>query len=202
MHAIWTIPVWRWLAWALIVGGMALVVWQVVRPAADVEVLDTSALTTEVPVVDEPATPTLVAQWVVYISGAVMHPGVYMVHAQARVVDVVVLAGGLNTDADMVAINLAEPVSDGLHVHVPTLADVAPVAEANDAVSTQIAINTASAQALDALPGIGPALAARIVAYREAHGDFTTMQDLAAVPGIGPALQSKLAPLIRFTRDG
>ena len=191
-----------WLAWGLIAGGIVLVLWQVSMPASQVEMVLT-------PVPDANASRALVTHavatsapdGVVYISGAVLHPGVYSVAADARVVDVVTLAGGLYPDADMVAMNLAAPVTDGMHVHVEFVRHAEH--DAPSAVTTGaqpvIAINEATVADLTTLPGIGPALAERIVAYRTAHGDFADMEGLGEVPGIGPALQEKLAPYLRFS---
>ena len=191
-----------WLAWGLIAGGVLLVLWQVlhVPPTHELPVVAATEIAGDM--VLPPVTATMVASSVVYISGAVIRPGVYAVAADARVADVVSQAGGLHADADLVAINLAAPVTDGQHVHVvasgPTAVSVQD-ATGVGADSTQIAINTATAAMLAELPGIGPALAERIVAYRTTHGDFHSMEALGEVPGIGPALQTKLRPYIRFT---
>lgn len=191
-----------WLAWGLIAGGVILVLWQVVTPPPQMEIVLTpvpSAAADEILLTHADATSA--PDGVVYISGAVLHPGVYSVAADARVVDVVTLAGGLHPDADMVAINLAAPVTDGMHVHVEFVHQAGPDAPATMATVAQtvLAINEATVADLTALPGIGPALAERIVAYRTAHGDFVDMDGLGAVPGIGPALQEKLAPYLRFS---
>ncbi|MFM7679483.1 MAG: helix-hairpin-helix domain-containing protein [Roseiflexaceae bacterium] len=190
-----------WLAWGFIVGGVVLVLAQVfmVPPAHEAQLVQPTTLVQHV--ADVPTTATQVVASVVYISGAVLHPGVYTVDADARVADVVSHAGGLRADADMVAINLAAPVTDGQHVHIvaagPIEVRVPATGSATD--TTQIAINTATAATLAELPGIGPALAERIVVYRTTHGNFANMEELGEVPGIGPALQTKLGPYIRFS---
>jgi competence protein ComEA len=190
-----------WLAWGLIAGGVVLVLAQVFMepPAHEEQLVQPTTLVQHV--VDIPTTATQGGASVVYISGAVHHPGVYAVDAGARVADVVSHAGGLRADADMVAINLAAPVTDGQHVHVVAVGpiDVTVPDTVSAADTTQIAINTATAAMLAELPGIGPALAERIVAYRTTHGNFDSMADLGEVPGIGPALQTKLGPYIRFS---
>lgn len=192
-----------WLAWGLIIAGAVLVLWQVIQPAPDTAevVVPTPQMVLVAESSDAPL-PTVHPAGVVYISGAVVRPGVYSVPDDARIADVVLLAGGLRADADMVAINLAAPVNDGMHVHVVSAGATTPAPESPSSADTILAVNTATAQMLADLPGIGPALAERIVAYRDAHGDFHSMEDLGAVPGIGPALQAKLAPLVRFTPDG
>jgi len=183
------------------VGGVVLVLAQVfmVPPTHEEQLVQPTTL---VPYsADVPTTAPQVVASVVYISGAVHRPGVYAVDAGARIADVVSHAGGLRADADMVAINLAAPVSDGQHVHVVAIGTIG-VAVSDTSVAadtTQIAINTATAATLAELPGIGPALAERIVVYRTTHGNFENMEELGEVPGIGPTLQEKLGPYIRFS---
>lgn len=190
-----------WVAWGCIALGGMLIAWQIIAPAninATPLLVPTPEVLAEADVaVDITATVTPVADVVVYISGAVNKPGVYKVAATARVADVVVLAGGLRADADYAAVNLAAHISDATHIQVQSVdAPTTPVAA--QSAPTTVAVNSASAEELAALPGIGPALATRIVEYRTAHGVFVTMDDLGAVPGIGPAMQAKLAPLLRF----
>ena len=186
-----------WAAWGCIALGGMLIAWQIVAPAnanATPVVMATPDVLVDA---DMPVPATPVADVVVYISGAVTKPGVYKVAATARVADVVVLAEGLRADADYAAVNLAAHISDAAHIHVQSIG-VATTSAPAQSVSTTLAINSASAEELAALPGIGPALAARIVEYRTAHGAFATMDDLGAVPGIGAAMQTKLTPLLRF----
>ena len=144
----------------------------------------------------EPAGPA--ASVVVYISGAVRAPEVYQLPAAARMKDLVLAAGGLAPDADLDQINLAEPLKDGAHVHVPRQGESAPDSSAGDAPAQNelIDLNTATAADLDGLPGIGQALAQRIVDYRSANGPFKSVDDLQSVKGIGAALLAKIAPLI------
>jgi competence protein ComEA len=190
-----------WAAWGCIALGGMLIMWQIVAPA------NSAATPLEPPIqvaleatdvqTESPATATAVADVVVYISGAVNKPGVYKVAPTARVADVVVLAGGLRADADYAAVNLAAHISDAAHIQVQSIGAPPPHAVA-ESMPTTVAVNRASAEELAALPGIGPALAARIVEHRTAHGAFATMDDLGEVPGIGSAMQAKLAPLLRF----
>jgi competence protein ComEA len=201
MKTIITKQIALWAAWGCIALGGMLIAWQIVAPAnadATPVVIATPELLVDVDVpADTPVPATPVADVVVYISGAVTKPGVYKVATTARVADVVVLAGGLRSDADYAAVNLAAHISDAAHIHVQSMGAATTSAPAQS-VATTLAINSASAEELAALPGIGPALAARIVEYRTANGMFASMDDLAAVPGIGPAMQTKLTPLLRF----
>ncbi|NBU63260.1 MAG: ComEA family DNA-binding protein [Chloroflexia bacterium] len=189
-----------WMTWGCIAVGGMLIVWHIVAPAnsnATPMLVPTQAVVVTDTPEDAPTTATPTAEVVVYISGAVNKPGVYKVAATARVADVVVLAGGLRADADYAAVNLAAHISDATHIQVQSIGTVATRVVTGSAQAT-VAVNHASAEELASLPGIGPALAARIIEYRTAHGMFATMDDLGAVPGIGPALQAKLTPLLRF----
>ena len=129
----------------------------------------------------------------VHVAGAVVAPGVHELPAGARVVDAVAAAGGPAADADVDATNLAAPLADGLRIYVPRVGEVvaataSPGGALDPAVTAgPIDVNAATAAELDALPGIGPATAAAIVAHREQHGPFVTVDDLLAVRGIGPA---------------
>jgi competence protein ComEA len=137
---------------------------------------------------------------VVDVVGAVKHPGVYRLPAGSRARDAVRRAGGPRRHADLEAVNLAVLLADGEQVRVPLLAAATPgtaPAAAGAAPPATVHINSASADDLDALDGIGPSLAARIIAYRVAHGGFSSVDELDQVSGIGPkrldALRARLA---------
>jgi competence protein ComEA len=136
----------------------------------------------------------------VYVTGAVTQPeSVVVVPPGSRVEDAINAAGGALVDADLERLNLAAPLRDGDHVHVPRYGEVSAAAGTTGGVSGgALNINAATAEELEALPGIGPALAGRIIAYREQNGNFTSMADLDAVEGIGPSLIGQLEGLIRF----
>ncbi|NLM45994.1 MAG: ComEA family DNA-binding protein [Firmicutes bacterium] len=119
----------------------------------------------------------------VHVAGAVRRPGVYTLPAGSRVIHALEAAGGVLPDGDEHALNLAEPLSDGRRISVPFLGQEAPAAAAGGKIN----INTATAEELDRLPGIGPAKAAAIVAYREKNGPFQALEDLVNVSGIGPS---------------
>lgn len=136
---------------------------------------------------------------VVYVSGAVVNPGVYEVAEGGRVNDAVVAAGGLAEDAASDAVNLARVVSDGEQVDIPTqqeaeaAASSAGVSEASFSGGTNLVnINTADEAALDTLPGVGPSTAQAIIADREANGPFASIEDLQRVDGIGEKKFAKL----------
>lgn len=123
---------------------------------------------------------------VVDVAGAVASPGVMELPAGARVRDAIDAAGGFLDGADRSSINLARPLVDGEQVYVPV---------AGEDRAGPVNVNGADAAALEALPGIGPVLAERIVADRAANGPFVSIQDLDRVSGIGPSLVARLAGL-------
>ncbi len=125
----------------------------------------------------------------VHVSGAVVSPGLVEVTTGARIADVIFAAGGARGDAALGVLNLAATVQDGDQIVVATHTSAVPGVTADEG---RVPINRAEPSELEALPGVGPVLAARIAAHRETHGPFTTVEDLLAVPGIGEA---KLAQL-------
>lgn len=133
----------------------------------------------------------------VHVSGAVRSPGVIAIPHGARVGDVIVAAGGARWSADLDAINLARPVADGEQVRLPFQGELAgPYSQSTGAPHGEpgvLDINTASADDLTNLPGIGPTRASAIVAHRERHGPFRVPGDLRAVSGIGEATFQNLA---------
>ena len=131
----------------------------------------------------------------VHVAGAVRRPGVYRLPAGARIQDAVRRAGGGARGADVNAINLAAKVADGQQVVVPrrvgggaaSAAAAAPGAPAPaGAAASPVNLNTATAEQLDTLDGVGPATAQKILDWRREHGGFRSIDDLAQVPGIGP----------------
>jgi competence protein ComEA len=150
---------------------------------------------TATPSVEElPDAATVPAPLYVHIHGAVHRPGLYRFSAEARVVDVVAAAGGFTATADRDAVNLARTVTDGEQLHVPEVGEVA----SDDAASGdgRVNLNSADVAALDTLPRIGPALAERIIRWREDNGRFTSVEDLLAVPGIGDKMLQALRDLV------
>ncbi len=145
------------------------------------------------PVAVAPAsTATAPATATVHVTGAVVEPGLVVVPEGSRVADVVAAAGGSTASADLGVINLAQLVTDGDRVHIP---NVGERADPGTTEASGVDLNRASAAELEALDGVGPVLARRIVEWRDAYGPFATVEDLLDVPGIGEA---KLAGM----RDG
>ncbi len=127
----------------------------------------------------------------VHVAGEVALPGLVVVAGDARVADAVAAAGGSTRGADLTAVNLAAPLQDGEQIVIPSARDGERELSAVDG-DGRVRVNRASATELEALPGVGPVLAARIAAYRDEHGPFRTVEDLLDVAGIG---EGKLATL-------
>jgi len=133
-----------------------------------------------VPTVGLRDAPTLV----VHVAGEVMSPGLVALDAGARVADAIAAAGGATSSAQLGAINLATPVSDGQQVLVPAESVASDVARGS-VVDGKIAVNRATPAELEHLPGVGSVLALRIAEHRDAFGLFSVPEDLLDVPGIG-----------------
>lgn len=173
------------------------------RESAPISTLSITAATPSAASTPEPATDPVF----VHIDGAVVAPGVYeMTGSLPRVNDAVMAAGGLAGDADTSALNLAAVLSDGEKIYVPRQGEVVAGQASSGAASGSdvgasssgvININTATAEELDSLPGIGPSTAAAIVEDRERNGPFASPEDLMRVSGIGEGKFSKLKDQIR-----
>ncbi len=135
---------------------------------------------------------------VVAVVGLVARPGLVTVPAGARIADAVEAAGGFLPGADPAAVNLAAVITDGqqIAVGVPGSSGSAEPAAPGAAGGAQVNLNTATAEELDALPGIGPVRAQRIVAHRGRMGHFRSVEELDDVPGIGPAIAAALVDLV------
>jgi len=129
----------------------------------------------------------------VHIAGLVKKPGIYQLDSGSRVFDVVLLAGGFTAKANEASVNLARVLTDGEQIIVGKIG-------AQSASGTQssnlISLNSSSASQLEDLPGVGPALAGRIVDWREANGGYKTKEDLLNVAGIGDKLFASIKDLV------
>jgi competence protein ComEA len=158
-----------------------------------------------------PSSSATAQELVVYVCGAVRRPGVYHPASGARVADLLAAAGGAAAKAELQAVNLAAKLIDGQQVVVPErgaggLAAASAAASgaaapgaagsASGAATAPVNLNTATAEELDALPGVGPATAQKIIGYRTANGGFKSVDDLKNVAGIGDARFATLQPLV------
>lgn len=136
------------------------------------------------------------------VVGAVRLPGLYRLHDGDRIADAVRRAGGASRRADLDLINLAAPVMDGMQVIVPARAvpgvagPVTGRAAGAPAPAPRVSLSSATVEQLDALPGVGPVTAQKIVDWRTAHGPFRSVDALDDVPGIGPARLDQLRDLV------
>lgn len=167
-----------------LLGLGAAVVGSVVTPGGQtvsVSVPDHGAELVDSPLPDEVV--------VLHVHGAVGEPGIVELPLGSRVVDAIAAARGPTDDADLGAVNLARVVADGEQLYVPRVGEAPPPAAGGATgpdASGRVNINTADAAALETLAGVGPALAARIIAWREQNGPFRSVDELTAVSGIGP----------------
>ena len=135
---------------------------------------------------------------VVDVVGAVARPGLYHLPQGSRVADAVARAGGLTRHAERTAVNLAAPIADGEQVLVAARGSPggAGAGRRPPRPRSPVSLSSATAEQLDTLPGVGPVTAQKIVAYRQQHGPFTSVEALDAIPGIGPARIADLKGLV------
>jgi len=176
------------LMYVLVALVLALVGWRLAASSSDAP--SSGAHTPAAPeeavvrIVPAPAEPVTV-----HVAGAVRRPGVYELPDGARVIAAVRRAGGPARGAQLGALNLAAPVADGQQILVPRrgAAAAAGTSPSSPAAEAPVSLSVASAAELEALDGIGPTLAQRIVEWRERNGPFGAVDDLLEVPGIGEA---------------
>jgi competence protein ComEA len=139
---------------------------------------------------------------VVHVAGAVVAPGVYSLPLGARVTDAIAAAGGAKTKADLNALNLAAPLSDGQKIEVlrrgatASQPGVAVASSPTTGAAALVSINNADETSLDTIPGIGPVTAQAILKYRAEIGSFNSIDQLIDVPGIGPATLESIRPYV------
>ncbi|MFA6627917.1 MAG: ComEA family DNA-binding protein [Bacilli bacterium] len=126
---------------------------------------------------------------IVQITGEVSYPGLYELASDARLHDLVALAGGFTLGADIFSINLASPLTDGTHIHIQQVTS-------QDASTNLISINQATKEQLMTLVGIGEVKADSIIAYRQQHGAFKLLEELMNVSGITASIYDKIKTFI------
>jgi competence protein ComEA len=194
---------------AVAIGGTWLLKGSPSRAEDQLPFATQSTATSVAPVGTSVGDPTTTAapSVVVYVAGAVAVPGVYTLAPLSRVTDAMSAAGGALATADLDVVNLAATVHDGERIYVPVVGEIVPALILGDAVAGDAAtdatvpagpvnINTATADQLDVLPGVGPTTSAAIVAHREQHGPFQSVDQLGDVHGIGPAKLEALRGLV------
>jgi competence protein ComEA len=148
------------------------------------------------PAVTAPASPLVV----VHIVGAVRRPGLYRMPEGSRIADAVRRAGGATRKADVALVNLAAPLADGTQILVPARAPPRAASGGAEpepsAPAGPLHLNTATLEELDALPGVGPVTAQKILDFRQQHGAFASVDELDAIPGIGPKRLEQLREMV------
>jgi competence protein ComEA len=182
----------------LVLGGRWLM-----RPEAQADGLAVEPIAAETagPQATAPEPP---AEVVVDVVGAVATPGLYRLPDGSRVADAVSLAGGATRRAELAGVNLAAPLVDGTQIVVPRKGEVAPPVAAGAPSSSggagspagPIHLNTATAEELETIPGVGPVTAQRIIDFREQNGPFRSVDELDAVSGIGPKRLEQMRELV------
>ncbi|PVE92097.1 ComEA family DNA-binding protein [Microbacterium sp. TPD7012] len=149
------------------------------------------------PLAEAGATAGPTGELYVHVLGAVAHPGLYVLDLDARLVDALAAAGGTTDDADLAAVNLARVLADGEQIVVPTVGATSDASGGAAPGDDRIDLNAADQAALETLPRIGPALAERMIAWRDENGRFASVDDLLAVPGIGVKLLAGIREAVR-----
>jgi competence protein ComEA len=202
------------IQWRQVAVGIAvllaagLVTWWLLRPGPEPPELSLP-MARPAPSVTPPP-PTSAPDLAVHVTGQVATPGVYRLTPPALVQDALAAAGGPTATADLQRLNLAAPLADGMQIWVPGVDDEPPSvvgptgpaigsdpgAGVDGAAQPTVDLNAATAADLESLPGVGPATAAAILAHRDQHGPFSSVDELIEVRGIGPAKLEAIRPLV------
>ncbi len=190
-----------------VAGGVVMTVWP--RASGDIQVVTVAPTATPAPAETPTPSETRVG---VYITGAVVNPGVYLVNDGSRLANIILLAGGATAEAELTAVNLAALVRDEDHWHIPErgaafspsnglagssrAAESASRAQAGQRADGAIDLNIADVELLQSLPGIGEVKAQAIVSYRETNGGFDSVDALLEVDGIGEGTLEGIRELV------
>lgn len=189
----------RLVAAVLAVGGIVVLAGAVVAAAVGSGGSTATYPAAHTPRITAAAAAPTPSALLVQVGGAVRHPGLVSVPVGARAVDAVAAAGGPTERADSTALNLAARVVDGQQLVLPERGQASATAVVPGSaaqVGAPVSLSTASEQQLETLPRVGPAMAARIIAYRTAHGPFAAVTDLTKISGIGPKTFDSLKDLV------
>ncbi|WP_409370114.1 helix-hairpin-helix domain-containing protein [Lysinibacillus sp. 38-6] len=166
------------------------------------ELIETIQPTEQLAITEPAKEEAVVQQVLIDIKGAVLHPGVYALQPEQRIIDAVQLAGGYSEDADTRLINHAQKVQDEMVIYIPVKGEnleegmahiqFATFGDSNKATNNKVNVNKADDKELTTLAGIGPSKAQSIIAYREENGNFQTIEDVKKVAGIGEKTFEKL----------
>jgi len=155
------------------------------------------AVVVQTPIVRSSPTPQTPVQIAVHVNGEVAVPGLYQLHSGSRINDAIRAAGGQTREADIQRLNLAARLADGQQVNVPRRGEAAaPATSGSPAAKSRINVNSATVAELDTLPGLGPVMAQRIVAYREQHGPFARLEQLREAKLVNASTFEKIKDLV------
>lgn len=188
----------------VLIGAGAMGLREAARPEP---VIINTAVPTATTAAAVTAGPTATLQPIqVFVNGEVAAPDVYILPPDGRVKQAIEAAGGFTGQANSAVVNLALPLVDGMHIYVPDMVESTeapqpvvsePALQSRSGVGgLLININTADLEELDSLPGVGPAIAQKIIDYRTANGSFATIEAILEVSGIGEAKFQQMRDLI------
>lgn len=138
----------------------------------------------------------IAAKLYVHVVGEIVHPGIYVLDSGSRLYDAIFAAGGFSKQADQASVNLARELTDGEQIVISPIGVSRSTSSGSASATVLISINRASETELESLPRVGPALAGRLIDWRQANGGFKSKQDLMKVAGIGPKLFASIEKLV------
>lgn len=190
-------------AGAAVLAVVGALVWFLLQPAVATGPSERPGGADRAAALPRATTTSTTTSVVVYVAGAVARPGLVSLPAGSRVAHAIAAAGGAVEGADLDRVNLAAPVADGTRLYVPFAGRPIPPDETatgppgGGGAPAVVDLNTATAEELESLPGIGPATAQAIIEYRRQHGRFRSVDELLAVRGIGPAKLAQIKGRVR-----
>jgi competence protein ComEA len=194
LDRLFGLPYWQMALLAVLVVGMAVGGYFILRPSAR-PVAEFQAAEEEAGESGKEGQ----LQLTVHVSGAVKYPGVVLLEKDDRVMDAIEAAGGPLPEADLEKLNLAQIVQDGQKIAVPVKGESGTQSDPGQGEEKgKVNLNTADQKGLEELPGIGPTLAERIIAYREKKGGFRSVDELKQVSGIGEKKFAEIRDMIEI----